>query len=64
MSFQNFVVPWNLHISQKLILPAEASRQDASDGVRVRVAYVNLYDMCGSYAMVKDYVEVTKNPKI
>jgi hypothetical protein len=41
--FQNFVVPWKIHISQKLILPADASRQDASNGVRV--AYVNFYDI-------------------
>ena len=26
--FQNFVVPWKINISQKLILPAEASGQD------------------------------------
>jgi hypothetical protein len=36
--FQNFVVPWKIHISQKLILSAEA----ASDGVRF--AYVNFYN--------------------
>ena len=33
----------NAYIYQKLILPADASRQDASNGVRV--AYVNIYDM-------------------
>ncbi len=41
--FQNFVVPWKMHIYQKLILPADASQQDASNGVWV--AYVNFYDM-------------------
>ena len=49
--FQNFVVPWKIHISQKLILPADASRQDASNGVRV--AYVNFYNMWVKN-MVKD----------
>ena len=39
--FQNFVVLWKIHLSQKLILPADA--QDASNGVRV--AYVNFYNM-------------------
>ena len=41
--FQNFVVPWKMHIYQKLILPADASQQDASNGVRV--AFVIFYDM-------------------
>ena len=37
--FQNFVVPWKIHIYKNLILSSDASRQDASNGVRV--AYVN-----------------------
>jgi hypothetical protein len=41
--FQNFEVPWKMHMYQKLILPADASRQDTLNGVRV--AYVNLYNM-------------------
>ena len=40
--FQNFVVPWKLHISQKLILPAETSHQDMLNGVGV--AYVKFYN--------------------
>ena len=40
--FQNFVVPWKLHIYKKLILPADASCQDTSNGIRV--AYVNFYE--------------------
>ncbi len=49
--FQNFVAPWKVHVSQKLILPADASRQNASNGVRV--AYVNFYNMWVKN-MVKD----------
>ena len=33
--FQNLVVPWKIHMSQKLILPADASWQDASNGIWV-----------------------------
>jgi hypothetical protein len=36
--FQNFVIPWKIQ-PQKLILSAESSRQDTSNGVRF--AYVN-----------------------
>ena len=39
--FQNFVVPWKIHIYKNLILSSDASRQDASNGIRV--AYVNFY---------------------
>jgi hypothetical protein len=41
--FQNFVVLWKLHLSQNIILPADASHQDASNGMRV--VYVNFYNM-------------------
>ena len=58
--FQNFVVPRKIHLSQNLILSSEASRQDASNGVRV--AYVNFYNMW-AYDKVKDYIEVTKIPE-
>jgi len=57
--FQNFVVPWKIHMSQELILPADVSRQDAPNGVRV--AYVNFYNMWVKN-MVKDSVLVTKYP--
>jgi len=46
-------------MSQKLILPADASRQDTSNGVMV--AYVNFYNMWVKN-MVKGYVSVTKYP--
>jgi hypothetical protein len=36
--FQNFVVPWKIHIYKNLILSSDASRRDASCGIRV--AYV------------------------
>jgi hypothetical protein len=39
--FQNFVVPWKIHIYKNLILSSDASRRDASNGIRV--AYVNFY---------------------
>jgi hypothetical protein len=39
--FQNFVVPWKIHLYKNLILSSDASRQDASNGIRV--AYVNFY---------------------
>ena len=39
--FQNFVVQWKIHININLILSSDASRQDASNGIRV--AYVNFY---------------------
>ncbi len=48
-----------MYVYQKLILPADASQQDASNGVRV--AYVNFEDMWVKN-MVKDSVLVTINP--
>ena len=48
--FQNFVVPWKIHIYKNLILSSDASRRDASNGIRV--AYVNFYNM-----WVKDMVK-------
>jgi hypothetical protein len=58
--FQNFVVLWKIHMSQNIILPADASHQDALNGVRV--AYANFYNTTyGCYDRVKDEVEVTKN---
>jgi len=39
--FQNFVVPWKIHIYINLILSSDASRRDTSNGIRV--AYVNFY---------------------
>jgi hypothetical protein len=41
--FQNFLVIWKTHISQYIILPADASRKEASNGIWV--AYVNFYDI-------------------
>jgi len=49
--FQNFVVPWKIHIYKNLILSSDASRRDASNGIRV--AYVNFYNMWVKN-MVKD----------
>ncbi len=43
MLFQNFVVLWKIRMSQNIILPADASHQDASNGIRV--AYVHFYNM-------------------
>jgi hypothetical protein len=40
--FQNFVVPWKIHIYKNLILSSDAPRRDASNGIRV--AYVNFYN--------------------
>ena len=39
--FQNFVVPWKIHLYKNLILSSDASRRDASNGIRV--AYVIFY---------------------
>jgi len=49
--FQNFVIPRKIHIYKNLILSSDASRRDASNGVRV--AFVNFYNM-GVKNMVKD----------
>ena len=55
--FQNFViVPWKIQISRKLILSAESSQRDTSNGVRL--VYVNFYEK------VKDDIEVTNNSKM
>lgn len=54
--FQNFVIPWKIQISQKLILSAESSQRDPSNGVRL--VYVNFYEK------VKDDVEVAINSKM
>jgi len=51
MVFQNFVVPWKIHIYKNLILSSDASRRDASNGVRV--ACENFYNMWVKN-MVKD----------
>ncbi len=59
--FQNFVVPWKIHISQKLILPADASRQDASNGVRV--AYVNFYHKWKPTTRLKIILKLQQFPK-
>ncbi len=48
-------------INKNLILSSDASRQNASNGVRV--AYVN-FDDKWSYDTVKDDVEVTTNTRV
>ncbi len=40
---QNFVVLWKIHMYQNIILPADASCQDVSNGIWV--ADVNFYDI-------------------
>ena len=51
----------NKYISKNLILSSDASRRDALNGIRV--AYVNFYHKW-VHDTVKDYIEVTTNPKI
>jgi hypothetical protein len=54
------VVPWKIHISQNLILSAEASQRDASIGARF--AYANFYDV-GSTTRLKIMLKLQKIPK-
>ena len=59
--FQNFVVPWKIHIYKNLILSSDASRQDASNGIRV--AYVNFYHKWVPTTRLKIILKLQQIPK-
>jgi hypothetical protein len=58
--FQNFVVLWKIHMSQFIILPADASCQDSSNGLRV--AYVYLRHVNAATGL-KMKLKLLKTPK-
>jgi hypothetical protein len=59
--FQNFVVPWKIHIYKNLILSSDSSRRDASNGIRV--AYVNFYHKWVPTTRLKIILKLQQIPK-